>query len=324
MPRSTFALTTMLCFAFAGPAAAGTADGAGAACSRGDALLAKADFAGALAAYGEALVAEPANLTYRTSYAMVRRVLELRRMIEREEDPQRWELLARSLRTFYASRDLHREAMPLDARRYERAPTPEAATLLAETQIELGLNAEAQAVLAAIPRDRLPPAGRILGGLALARQGKVAEAKAVASEGLPAAGCAGAVCLLAARLHASVGSSDAANALLVRAFESTPAGQLEALKQRVTSCKDLAPLAGTPAFAAALKTTSKVQAAAGCAAGASCAACPLSAGASCQGGTQQAAAGCPSAGASCAGCPAAGGATACPSGTGSTASPAKE
>lgn len=240
---------------------------------RGHALLAQADFAGALDAYADAARTDATHTEYKNQYAILRRVIELRDGLDRESNPQRWERKARSLRGYYYNHEIYTEALELDRAIHEKLETVESATMLAETYLQLDRDAEAEAILAGIDKAAALPYGRLLYGIALARQGKIERARTVAeSIQLPQQPATG-LLYQSARLCAL--TSDEAGALshLTRTLASIPPSRLPAARDRIRACSDFRALAGEAAFDRVLATESKVPESK-CSGGTSCGRCP--------------------------------------------------
>jgi len=257
-----------------GAHAAGNAAGLAA---EGERRLAAADFDGALKAYGDAAAADRANGDYQQQFAILRQVIQLRGAVAGEPSPQKWETMARALRSYYYDHRLYAESLPLDQQRYGRASTPENGALLAETLLELGRNADAETAVASHHGSDSPPAARLLYGIALARQGRLEPARAIANAVTLAEGAPADPLFHAARLQALLGQPDVSAALLTRAMEATPPAGLGLARERARACADFGPVASTPAFAAALETGSKMTVSK-CSMGPSCGGCPMAKG----------------------------------------------
>lgn len=242
--------------------------------AKGEASLAKADFAAALALFAKAARADLDNREYLQHYLMVRRILDLRSRLAAAETPRQEEQIAQALRAFYLSEKLHSEALALDKRMHEKLNTTTTATMLADTQLAMNLNADAAKLLSAIEDSQATAATRALLGIALARTGKTDEAKRLAAAVvLPKEGDPG-LYYLAARLHALIGDSAKAADVLKRGFEFTPPSQLDAFKAHAKTNPDLASLITNAAFAKALAAESQI-AESKCSGGSSCANCPM-------------------------------------------------
>ncbi len=260
-----------------------SADGAQ-AFADGARLLAQADFGGALQAYRAAASADQKNQDYQNQYALLRQVIQLRQNLAQEQDPQRWNMTARALRVFYYGQRIYREALPLDQQWYDRAKSLEAAALLAETQLELGMNTEAESVLAPVSGAGANPVVRLLHGVAQARLGRLSAARTTAEQAAPAADADATQLYHAARLRALIGDREESLALLARAFAATPPSEQKSARERVQACADFSGLSQSPAFATALATASKVSESS-CSLGRTCGGCPLKQTGSCSHGT---------------------------------------
>ena len=248
-------------------------EGAAQAFREGKTLLQQARFEDALTAYERAAQLDAGSQEYRDATAILRRVLQLREQLAAEQDPAMWERIARSLRGYYQTEQIHAASLSLDRQIHGRLNTAESAEMLAETELDLGQAAEARALLAGrSDLDTRPSAGLLL-GIALARTGEIAEAKNIAQRAALPANAGPEDRMRAARLQALVGDRAQALALLAAAFESTPPSRLEDARARVKTCPDFASVTGDGDFAKVLSTQSKVSES-GCSSGKSCGACP--------------------------------------------------
>jgi tetratricopeptide (TPR) repeat protein len=248
--------------------------GADAAFARGNALLAQGNLQGALQSYAVAARADRDNQQYRQRFMLVRQALSLQKQLGVEKDAQRWRQMAQALRSFYASQDLHTQALAVDGQIHKRLQTSGSALQLAQTQLALAKNAEAAATLGDLGRKKATPATEALRAVALARQGEIDQAIDIAMEAdaPPDADPGTFYCL--ARMHAVIGNNDQAVALLTSCFEAVAPSRLDALKLHARGCADFGELASTSGFAEAMQTQSKV-AESECSGGSSCAGCPM-------------------------------------------------
>lgn len=239
----------------------------------GKALLQKADFGGAVKAFAEAAKADAKNEEYRQQYNMLRRVMQIRGKLAEQKDADRWWATARSLRGYYYENDIFHEALALDRQAHERFNNAESAGLLAETQLELGLNAEAVELLSAVADKDLTSGTRLLLGIAEARLGRADDARAIVGRFKDTTDLPGDVLFSLACLHSLLGNQDQAADLLVRCCEMTPPSRLDAFKASLKECQDLRGLVAAPRFAKVLDAKSKV-AESKCSSGAGCGKCP--------------------------------------------------
>ncbi len=134
--------------------------------------------------------------------------------------------------------------------------------------------AEATAVLGGLASGKHDSTTRAIQGLALARQGKVDEAKQVAQTVRLTSDAGPGAVYAAARCYAAIGNAEQACQMLVRCFESSPPSRLEGFKQHAKTSPEFAALASQAGFAAALQTESRVPESK-CSGGSSCASCPM-------------------------------------------------
>ena len=120
----------------------------------------------------QAARADRENRQYVAQYSLVRQVVELRKRLDAEQDPEQWENMARALRSFYLREGIYREALALDQKVHARLATAATARMLAETQLALDMNGEAAETLASLEPEKATPSTQGLLVVALARQGK--------------------------------------------------------------------------------------------------------------------------------------------------------
>ncbi len=252
---------------------AGLPDPAASSFDKANTLLTQGAFDDALRAFAVAAKTDPGNTAYRENYAVLRRIIRMRERLDKEANPQKWETSALAIRAYYYEHAIYKEALPLDRQIHEKLNNATSAEMLAETQLNLGLNAEAAETLQQMDAKEATPRSQMLLGIALARSQKVDEARAATSE-LTIADKAGPHVLFdAARLKALLGDNPAAITLLVKCFESTPPSRLDAMKTLAKESPDLKGISAGPEFATALATASKVKESE-CSGGSSCGSCP--------------------------------------------------
>jgi len=145
---------------------------------------------------------------------------------------------------------------------------------LAETQLAVGNNAAAARVLATLGPKGSTAATQAMLAVALARQGRMADARKIAGTTSPPKKAGPGTLYSLARMHAIVGHQEQALALLIRSFEAVPPSRLDNLKTHAKQSPEFAALASTAGFAQALRAKSKV-AESKCSGGSSCAGCPM-------------------------------------------------
>ena len=257
------------------PALAGSAEEAAEKFAAGKALLAKADFDGALKAFKKAAKKDAKNQEYAQEYALLRQVIGLRKTCAKERDAEKWLTTAGALRTFYYDHNLYSEALPLDQERHRRQRSAESAVLLAETQLALAMHSEAVEMLAGLAKAEASPRAAVLRGIALARLGRIDEARELAGESRQVTDDAGPRYFYdLARLQALTGNSMSALEALTRAFELTPPSLIDGFRAEAKECKDFAALQASSDFAKVLETSSKVKESK-CSSGTSCGKCPM-------------------------------------------------
>jgi tetratricopeptide (TPR) repeat protein len=239
----------------------------------GNTLLAKGDLSQALGEYAKAVRADPANDQYMQQFMLVRRAIAMEKSLRAESNTKKWAQTAQALRSFYIEQDLYPQALVIDQKIHDRLETPTSATQLAETQLALKMNAEAAEVLSALAPKESTLANRSLLGIALARQGKLDEARKLADAVVPADVTCVKTLFRAARVNAAVDNHDDSLALLTRCFESELPSRLNALKAKAKESLEFAKLASSEQFYKVLQTESKVTESK-CSAGSKCATCP--------------------------------------------------
>ena len=239
-------------------------------------VLAEGDFDGAVKAFAAAAKADPGEINYRQHHALVRRVVQVRTMLDQQSDPQRWDAIAKSLRAFYYDYQVFGEALALDEKAHEKLNTAESAAALGETQLELEMNEEAAQLLAGLDEERTSSRARVLLGVALARLGRAEEAKAIAATCVMPKEPQAAMYHDMACLHALLDDRDAAAKMLTLCFQNTPPSLLDAKKDRARQRGDLNGLAASAEYEKVWLTASTVKEST-CSGGASCGSCPSAA-----------------------------------------------
>jgi len=246
----------------ASPAQAG-AEEASKSFVEGKALLAQGDFEGALKALKAAATADPENKDYAGEFALLRRVINMRERIQKEDDDEAWLQLARGLYSYYRDHKVNDEVLAIASKIHEKLNTGESAEMLSDAQLAADKNDEAAKLLDGLPADKQTLRTRILRGIALARVGKGEDARAVARQLELPQDADAQVTFDAARLYALVGERELALSTLRRSFEGTPVIWLDAVKAEAKESKDFQSLASSAEFAEVLKAESKVKGACG-------------------------------------------------------------
>jgi thioredoxin-like negative regulator of GroEL len=241
---------------------------------QGQKSLADGDLRAAVKSYGAAVKLDRDNQQYLQQYMLVRRAVALQDAVAKESDPQKWEQSALALRSFFSAQGLHAQALPLDRAMLDRSETADNALQLAETLLALERSEEAAEVLTGLDPQRATTASRAMLSVALARQGKLEQAKEIAKRVTPGAEEEPGTLYLTARMHAAVGNADQAQSLLTRCYQSVPPSRLDSLKALTRQCRDFAGLVSLASFATVLNTESKVPESK-CSGGSSCSTCPM-------------------------------------------------
>ncbi len=241
--------------------------------TKGDALLKKGDFDGAFQAFSAAAKANPENQKYEMQAMMVRRAQNLRKFVNESEASSQWEKAVISLHTFYLTNEIYGEAVVLNRMAHKKMNNAMSASLLAVSLLEAGEDDEALALLQGLGEDKVDQQNRIYLGVALGRKGRLEEAKTVRKEITVDHETHISLLFDVARLDTLIGDQEGACNLLTGCFEKTLPSQLAVVKSHVNRCKDFNSLRGKPAFAAAMKTRSKVEESS-CSGGSSCGSCP--------------------------------------------------
>ncbi len=262
-------------FMLAGPAMAGEnpANEAADLFTRGDVLLKQGDFDGAFQAYASAAKVDPENTAYAEKAKRVRRIQLLRKYVKSQEVSEKWEKIVLSLHAFYLQNGILAEALAMDRTAHEKLNSTLSASLLAETLLEMNKNGEAVAVLEGLAPEKANLQTRLYLGIALARVGRLDEARQVAQNlEFPDDAIFG-LQYDYARLQAALGNREGAYNHLALCFEKTLPSQLAMVKGFARGCADFKPLLADAGFKKAMKTASKVSESE-CSSGSSCSTCP--------------------------------------------------
>lgn len=242
---------------------------------RGLALIKKSNMKEALKAFGEALQVEEDNMLYRQEYMLLRRAISLGDAMAEEKDQDRWMGMASWLSNYYFYYGADKALFPLAKKLHQHQKTEASAVMLAEAHMALGRYAKAEAVLTAMPADKLASQGRAVLGIALARQKKMDAARQSLKQVKPAEQPGTRILFDIARLQVQTGDVAGGLKRLSTAFELTHPGQLAWFKGFAGGHRDFAAVAKHPLMKQALATASKMQVSA-CSGGASCSSCSQS------------------------------------------------
>lgn len=246
---------------------------AAAAFEEGRAALAKAEFADAYRAFANAAKLEPDNAEYRAEAALLRRIMLVRKKLDRISDPQQWQAASVSLHTYYYEHGVYSEALTVDRELAKRVKQADTAVLLARTLLKLERFDEAAQVLEPWAELGGDEHARVLHGLALARAGQTKAAQAIAATVAVAADCPPDMALDVARLRVTVDDADGALRALRHCLEVTLPSRMAYQRSAITACDEFTPLARGEALLAVLKTDSAVKES-DCSSGTSCGSCP--------------------------------------------------
>ncbi len=274
MRRYTLALVTaaLALMCALQPAWSGDAETSAALHAEGRRLLSQGEFVEATRAFFKAFEADESTTENAELVTVLRRVISLRAELDRKRDDQVWERSARSLRAFYYDHLIAQEALALDEQFHERFGTVESATMLAESRMEMGLNEEAESLLASIDAGKISIYGRFLHGIVLARLGRFERAEQIVQRTpLPSEADTG-LLFQSARLRALLNDRAGALTQLARAFEQLPPSRQPIDRRRALACPDFGSLHGDADFSAALHTKSMVKESS-CTGGSSCGGC---------------------------------------------------
>lgn len=240
----------------------------------GQARLAQGEFDAALDAFKSAARKERSNEEYDRQYKLLRQVLQLRKSLPKEKDPEKWLTGASALHAYYHDHGLFGQSLPLDEERFRRQATAESAVLLAQTQFALESHSEVVERLAALPPEVQSPHTRVLHALALSRLGRLEEARSLLADRGSFDGLSDPECFLdLGRVLATTGDPKDALSALKRSLELTPPSRLEAHKARLAKCPEFAAVADTAEFGEVLATPSTIKESP-CSGGAGCSKCP--------------------------------------------------
>ncbi|MBN2292905.1 MAG: hypothetical protein JXM70_10800 [Pirellulales bacterium] len=241
--------------------------------AQGKNLLSKGDFKGALKSFATAARADRDNQEYLRNFSMLRQVVALRSRLDKEQDPERWEYIARALQAYYTTEQIYPAALALGEKIHAKLNTADSAEALAETQLAMGKNVEAEKMLAKLDPKKATLSTKSLHGLALVRLDKADKAEKIAL-GLAVPKDAGPrEIYCAARLQAAVGNVSEAVKLLATCMENVRPSLQDGYRAHAKQCDEFASLSSTDEFAKALATKSKVPESA-CSGGSKCAGCP--------------------------------------------------
>ncbi len=225
---------------------------------RGRKLFRQGKLKEALEAFRDAAEKDPSDKLAVKYKVLLTRVLAFERLAKNEKNPK-WDAVVSWLHRFYSVNRLYSRALPLDKKAWEKFKDFRSGVRYAETLSSLGKDKEALGVYEEVLKKKDHPAVRSIVAVYYARAGN----KDVALEHVSAVPKdieSDSVLYNLACVYALLGDRNAAAKYLKRAFEMTPANELERAKAHAKKDPDLKNLVGTEEFAVALKAESKVKA----------------------------------------------------------------
>lgn len=239
------------------PGAAQAGDEAKALFEKGETLLKAGDLDGALQAYKEAAEKDPENKKYASKALILTRVVLAKDFVDSTGISPKWEKTAASLHTFYLHNGIYKEALALDRMVHKKLNSDTSTAFLAETLLEMNKNEEALKLLK--EREKLILQNRLYLGIALARLGRMEEARRLEKETLLPDDTDAGNLFEAARFKTLLGNHKNALFLLTLCLEKTPKDQHERVKTFIKRCRDLKPLMESEKFKDVMVTKSKVK-----------------------------------------------------------------
>ena len=191
--------------------------------AKGQALLKTGAIQDALQAFATAARAPDARDEYKQQFMLVRNVLNMRQALAVQDDPAKWNKIAVRLRNFYYTLRLYEDLYKLASKMHERNPSASSAVLMADALLCLNRNEEAEKALRSVDGSKLNLHAKTLLGLALARQKKMDEARAIVAGIKMPEQVSPRFLLDVARVKVLVGDVDGGLADLTTAFERTNA-----------------------------------------------------------------------------------------------------
>jgi tetratricopeptide (TPR) repeat protein len=237
-------------------------------------IVEKKDYALALNEYATAAKANPQATYYREQYAVLQRVIKMKKLLAEETNPEKWKSYAKATRSYVYNKGFYSEALETDRAAANKFDSGDYAANLLETLLLTGQNEEA----AKFAESKQPADKTIryqtLIAVVSARAGKTAEAveaiKAV--EVNPKTNPAS--YFDSARVYWAAGDKDKAMASLKTLLEHTPPSETPGVQEMIKRSVEFAPLRDSEELKVVLATESKVTQS-GCTGGSNCGSCSL-------------------------------------------------
>lgn len=229
--------------------------------ARGQAQLREGKLDQAIEAFDAAAAADHDNAEYAARAKQLHKVAALQERLDKEKDDGPWTRIARALHLFYRSEHIDAEAVKIDQKIHERLKSALSASILADTLLATGRNAEVVELLDGLPDDQRDLGTSVVYVVALARAGRKDDAISAANAvKLPEDICPGKAFLLA-RMYGAVGRDEEAAKLLTTAFESTSAEKLPNFQKSAKENPDFATLVADEKYASlwTLKTNPALE-----------------------------------------------------------------
>lgn len=237
-------------------------------------IVEKKDYASALQEYATAAKANPQNLYYREQYAVLQRVIKMKKLLAEETNAEKWKSCAKAVRAYYYSKGYYAEALELDLAAENKFNTAECLNNVLETMLLTGKDKEA----AKLADDNKPADKTVryqtLIPVVLAHTGKADNALATVKTVQASPKTDPLSYFDFARVYWAAGDKEKAMANLKILLEHTAASETPAVQEMIKRSAEFAPLQDSKELKDVLATQSKV-AQSGCSSGSNCNTCTL-------------------------------------------------
>ncbi len=237
-------------------------------------IVKKKEYSSALQEYASAAKANPQVPYYRDQYAILQRVIKLKKLLAEETNAEKWKSYAVAVRAYYYGKGYYSESLEIDMAAAARFDTVDFAANVLETLLLTGKNEEAAKFAASKNFTEKPVRYKTLEAVILARTGKTEDALN-AIKAIPLEPKANAMSYFdLARVYSAAGDKEKALSNLKVLMEHTVPSEQPIIQSMIQRSAEYVPLQNTEELKAVLAAQSKIIQS-GCTGGSSCGSCSM-------------------------------------------------
>jgi hypothetical protein len=237
-------------------------------------IVQKKDYPTALQQYAAAAKENPQATYYRDQYAVLQRVIKIKKLMAEETNLEKWKSYAQAVRSYYYGKGYYSEALEVDQAAAGKFDTADFAANYLETLLLTGKNDEAAKFVESKKITEKTLRYQTLEAVLQARTGKLESALNTAKTVQIAPKTNSQSCFDLARVYWAAGDKEKSFSNLTTFMEHTAPSEQPVAQILIQKSSEFAPLQGTEELKKVLSTPSKITQS-GCTGGSSCGSCSL-------------------------------------------------